>query len=92
MTLNAARDTSPAKPMTVAQTVAKKPTDETERVCDEGRMEGLNPTTPQKNCLLSSGNEVRGSNMIDYFEDRLRSFVENRLAELAITPSRLQEM
>ena len=87
MTLNAARDTSPAKPMTVAQAVAEKPTGETKRVCDEGRMEGLNPTTPQKKCLLFSANEVRVSNMNDYFEDRLRSFDENRLAELAITPS-----
>ena len=50
----------------------------------EGEVRSLDLTNSKKACLLSSGSEHRGSEMNDYFEDRLRLLDESRLAELAV--------
>ena len=47
-------------------------------------MEGSILCTAQDVCLLSNGSEDRGSDMNDYFEDRLRSMDESRLADLVV--------
>ena len=52
--------------------------------CCEGDVRGLDNFTSQEVCVLLSGNDGRGSEMNDCFEERLRSFDESRLEELDV--------
>ena len=64
---------SPAKTMTIMQTVSEAPMENAKESC-VGEVRSLDHTTSQKACLLSSGRDGRGSEMKDYFVDKLRSF------------------
>ena len=71
----AATDTS-AKTMTILQIVSEGPMESARESC-EGEVRGLDLTTSQEACSLSSGSEGRGSEMNNYFKGKLHSLDES---------------